>query len=342
MVFSRDVILRRAYYSVDIPGSRVQNFGPFSERRHIDIVRYLTAFLKIFAAAGAAAAFSLLFVFFHDFLTQSEYFRAEQITVKSMHRLSEEEVLKQAQIRKGMNILSVNLAKAGKLLRSHPWIADAEVRRELPSGIHIRITEHKPAAVLNLSYPCSAGINAVPEGNTEGSDKPAEPESENADPVKNGFAEEQECARRFIVNTHGEIFKEWEESDPDDLPTVRGLGFADINVPGRPRSLPFDAVMEVLNIGQQPGTLIPNSAIESIRVDREMGCTLYTADRWLNSDTPGQIREIRLGYKDYAAKYRKLERIISYLKEKQDIIHIDSIDLNNLNRVVVNEVRGQG
>jgi|GEM_PF-518964 cell division protein FtsQ len=323
IVFFRNSILHPAYYNLDIPVS-VQNFDRFPERRHIDIVRYLTVSLKILGAAAAAAAFSLLFVFVFDFLIQSEYFRAEQITVKGNNRLSESEVLEQAQINMGMNILSINLAKAGKLLMSHPWIADAEVRRELPSGIHIRITEHKPAAVLNISYPCSAILVPKPRlGNEK---------------LGNG----KECVRRFIVNIHGEIFKEWEESDPDDLPAVYGLGIADINVSGRPRSLPFDAVMEVLNIGRQAGSIIPTGAINRIQVDREMGCTIYTAEGWLNSDTPGQINSVRLGYKDYAAKYRKLEILLSYLKEKQNIINIDSIDLNNLNRVVVNEARGQG
>jgi len=94
--------------------------------------------------------------------------------------------------------------------------------------------------------------------------------------------------------------------------------------------------MEVLNIGRQPGSIIPTCAIKRIQVDREMGCTIYTREGWLNSDTPGQINSVRLGYKDYAAKYRKLEILLSYLKEKQNIINIDSIDLNNLNRVVVN------
>jgi len=349
IVFFHNSILRPAYYNLDIPVS-VQNSDRFPERRHIDIVRYLKVSLKILAAAAAGAAFSLLFVFVFDFLTQSGYFRAEEITVKGRNRLSEPEVLKQAQIASGMNILSVNLAKAGKLLMTHPWIADAEVRRELPSGIHIRITEHKPAAVLDISYPCSAGtpVRKTPNSITG---KPAEPEDKNADLIpklglgneKMGLGNEEtvlvnekECVRRFIVNIHGEIFKEWEESDPDDLPAVYGLGIADINVADRPRSLPFDAVMEVLNIGRQPGSIIPTCAIKRIQVDREMGCTIYTREGWLNSDTPGQINSVRLGYKDYAAKYRKLEILLSYLKEKQNIINIDSIDLNNLNRVVVN------
>jgi len=349
IVFFHNSILRPAYYNLDIPVS-VQNSDRFPERRHIDIVRYLKVSLKILGAAAAGAAFSLLFVFVFDFLTQSEYFRAEEITVKGRNRLSEPEVLKQAQIASGMNILSVNLAKAGKLLMTHPWIADAEVRRELPSGIHIRITEHKPAAVLDISYPCSAGtpMRKTPNSITG---KPAEPEDKNADLIpklglgneKMGLGNEEtvlvnekECVRRFIVNIHGEIFKEWEESDPDDLPAVYGLGIADINVADRPRSLPFDAVMEVLNIGRQPGSIIPTCAIKRIQVDREMGCTIYTREGWLNSDTPGQINSVRLGYKDYAAKYRKLEILLSYLKEKQNIINIDSIDLNNLNRVVVN------
>jgi len=93
---------------------------------------------------------SFSFIFSHDFLTQCDYFNADILTIQGTRRLSETQVVKQSQIHKGINILSVHLETVRKRLIANPWIADAEVSRELPNGIHIRITEHQPLAMLNL------------------------------------------------------------------------------------------------------------------------------------------------------------------------------------------------
>lgn len=109
--------------------------------------------IQVLSGAAAIGLMSLLFIFGHDWLTQCDYFRAETVQVNGARRVSEQQIMKTAKITEGVNILSVNLATARKRLLALPWIAGAEVRREFPGTILIRVREHKPLAVIDLGKP---------------------------------------------------------------------------------------------------------------------------------------------------------------------------------------------
>ncbi len=139
-----------------------------------------------------------------------------------------------------------------------------------------------------------------------------------------------DMGRSFIVNREGNIFKESEPRDPRELPTVRGLKFTDVTDPEAGES--FKAVMDVLQYGQEPESILPNRVIREIRVDREMGLALVISDDF----QPVPVKEIRLGFRDYLLKYGQLRKLFAYLKENNGIKKIESIDLNNPDRIVVN------
>ena len=247
--------------------------------------------LTISAAIAALLLISFIFIFGYDFLTQCNYFKAEELTVTGADVLSKTQVLKQARVDQGMNILSLNLSAARKRLLAHPWIAEAEVSRELPSKIHIRIMEHKPLAVIDLG-------------------------------------------RMFLINTSGEIFKEVSATDPANLPVINGLEFSDIHVKGEDRSRPFDAVLKVLQLAQTSESVVPISLIKRIQVDRDIGLTIYAPDF-----ESGLIKAIKIGYHDYPSKYAGLKNVLVYLKKRPEFSQLESIDLNNLSRIIVQPVR---
>lgn len=139
-----------------------------------------------------------------------------------------------------------------------------------------------------------------------------------------------DLGRKYLINFQGVIFKEVSASDPQDLPIVTGLEFSDIEAPGEPASAPFEAMMQLLRLGQQAGTILPNRLIQRIHVDKEIGLTLYTPDR-----TTGCIMEIKLGYQDYPGKYSRLRDVLLYMKGRQDFQQLQSIDLKSSNRIVV-------
>jgi cell division protein FtsQ len=271
---------------------------------------FLSRFLigiKIIGGIVILMAVSTAFIFIHDFLTQCDYFKAQRLIIEGNQRLSKNQITVQAQLAKGMNILSANLALARKNLLTHPWISEVEVRREIPPALTIIIKEHVPLAVVDLG-------------------------------------------RKFLINENGEIFKEWAPADPVNLPLVRGLSISDLTahdqtiISGQSAGeglsstsknrrndyTPLDAVMQVLRLGKENGSVLPNRFIRQIWVDREIGITLNALS---------QIGTINLGYSNYARKYDMLKSIMSYLRQKNGFPDVDRIDLNNLDRIVVSPKR---
>jgi cell division protein FtsQ len=88
--------------------------------------------------------------------------------------------------------------------------------------------------------------------------------------------------------------------------------------------------MKILALGQQSESILPDKSIKRIDVDREMGLTIYAFDH---------IREIKIGYNDYPSKYDMLRDVLFYLGKNGGFTRLESIDLNNLNRIVVNPAK---
>jgi len=247
------------------------------------------AFLAVMIVTG-------FFILVHDLLTQNDYFSVRQLNIEGMRRLTREQVARQAGVHTGINVLSANLTLARKRLLAHPWIAEAEVSREIPNGLTIVVKEHTALAAVSFG-------------------------------------------EKYLMNTRGEIFKSWDPSDPDNLPVVSGLNLSDLTVYGRPeptqgqhdshRSAPFQAVMRVLQLGGKKGSILPNRDVKKIQVDRQIGLTIHAFDL-------GKI--INLGFSDYGGKYRMLSKLFSFLKRNRSISDFERIDLNNMQRIVVNPV----
>jgi len=132
--------------------------------------------------------------------------------------------------------------------------------------------------------------------------------------------------RHFLINAQGEIFKELEESDEYLLPVVTGLDYSDLNPVGQPKSTAYAAVMEALELKQRAQKDIPGLVIRQITVDREIGLKLYTS---------GRIQSILLGYSHYPTKYDRLKKIYFYLKREKLFTKVDSLNLVNLDRIVL-------
>ena len=260
-------------------------------------------FFKTAAGLTVLCIISTGFVLIYDLIIQCDYFKAKNLTITGNQMFSDKQIISQADLKKGVNIFSVNLSIVEKRLLAHPWIAEAEISRELPSGINIRIKEHNAVAVVDLG-------------------------------------------RRFLINNKGKLFKEFTTGDPGVLPVINGLRYSDISITPelrshdsgksnmalymKERSNPFDAVMDVLRLGQKAESVLPNKLIRQITVDREIGITIYAFNK---------IKEIKLGYENYTDKYDLLKKVLLYIKNINNFQDLVSIDLNNFNRVVVNLAR---
>ena len=265
-------------------------------------LRRLAAGFYVTAGIAALLITSVFFIFVYDLITQCDYFRADSLKIEGVRRLSKREVIEAARVKKGMNVLAVNLGMARKRLLAQPWIANAEIRREIPTGLYIKVQEHTPLAIIDLG-------------------------------------------RKFLLNENGRVFKEWTSADPADLPLISGLAAGDIRIHGKtaglpsekggnpsqwrqPQNDPFEAVMQVLLLGKKNRSIITNRNIRQIQVDREMGITLVAFK---------QMKTIVLGYRNYKLKFNMLKNILSN-RRRRSFPEFDRIDLNNVNRIVVNPV----
>jgi len=73
-------------------------------------------------------------------------YHVQTIELQTDGTLQREQVLKAADLREGVNIFSVNLAKVRDRIQQLPQADEVEVVRKLPSEIDIRVVERKPVA----------------------------------------------------------------------------------------------------------------------------------------------------------------------------------------------------
>lgn len=247
---------------------------------------YLIQGVKISAGIFCLLLFSTLLVLGYDIFTQTGYFNAKHLKISGISRLTRNQVLEQAGLQKGVNIMAVNLNLTRKRLLAHPWILEAQVIRQIPDTIKINLKEQVPLAIFDLG-------------------------------------------RKYLLNTNGEIFKKAGPDDPVNLPIVSGLGFVDLTVSGQLSGLSFKAIMDVLKLGLNDQGVLPNRLISHIKVDRQIGLTIFAFEK---------NKIIKLGYNNYKGKYQKLRQLLLYFNQKPDFGEYHSIDLVNLNRIVVTPV----
>lgn len=267
------------------PAGRMRK-NRYKKKRRQSRGRLMARLLLSFKLGGLMAlllAISALFVMGYAAVTRSDYFRTQAVEISGQSRLSREAIMAQAGLHPGENLLAVNLHLVRKRLLSQPWIARAQVERQIPGTLNIQVKEHQPLAVVDLG-------------------------------------------RKFLINTHGRIFKEYEDEEAMDLPLVTGIAYADISLGGDNLSPALDTVLKVLEASQAPGSALPYRHIARVRFDAQMGILLTER---------GTRRTVKLGFDHFREKYSRLTQLWPYLKNNKAWSGFRTIDLNNPDRVVV-------
>jgi len=84
----------------------------------------------------------------YRWLTTIEYFTIRDVQIAGNSRMSVEDVLAQAEVRPGTNLLAVNMENVESLLTKSPWIESAQVTRVLPDTLKIRVSEREPSYLV--------------------------------------------------------------------------------------------------------------------------------------------------------------------------------------------------
>ncbi|HSL23004.1 MAG TPA: FtsQ-type POTRA domain-containing protein [Vicinamibacterales bacterium] len=84
------------------------------------------------------------------FVTGASLLRVTRVTVRGNSRLSTGEVLALVSDLRGANVLTADLGDYRRRLVDSPWVADARLRRILPSAVEIAIEERVPIGLCRL------------------------------------------------------------------------------------------------------------------------------------------------------------------------------------------------
>ncbi len=85
-------------------------------------------------------------------LSASDAFKIDSIEVSGNVHLTRDEILALSDIRLGRGTFDLDLELIGKRLKENEWISQAQVERQLPRGIKVRVVEHIPCCIINLGY----------------------------------------------------------------------------------------------------------------------------------------------------------------------------------------------
>lgn len=127
---------------------RVERETPFRRRRFVASHRRRSLaaqlwrpFLGALTTVGVPLAVAL-------WVMRSPDFRLTQVVVAGTHRVETQWVAGALEPLRGRQILWLSLDEVERRLEDHPWIAGAEIHKELPNRLVVDVVERRPAALL--------------------------------------------------------------------------------------------------------------------------------------------------------------------------------------------------
>lgn len=106
--------------------------------------------LRTLAAAMLSAALSLAAWQTWRWATHSDMFALREIRFSGLVHAREPDLLHRSGLAPGENLFRVDLARAARALESDPWVSSARLERRLPATVLVSVTEHRPAALVQL------------------------------------------------------------------------------------------------------------------------------------------------------------------------------------------------
>ena len=92
---------------------------------------------------------STLLNYLGNFIIHSPYFALKDIRFEGCRKVSPQELMKLAEIRKGANIFAINLTELAQRLKFNPWIKEAKIERIFPYALKIIVNERTPVALVS-------------------------------------------------------------------------------------------------------------------------------------------------------------------------------------------------
>jgi cell division protein FtsQ len=172
-----------------------------------------------------------------DAARRHPYFAVREVVMRHRGHLAPDDLRAALDIHGGDSIWDVDPQAAAARLRSRPWVRSADVRREFPDRVVVRVREYRPIAIVAVQGDAQDPVPAL-----------------------------------FYVAANGRIFAPVGDTDGRDLPYVTGLRRADLD--GRegfgPQSV--HRALGLLRLVTRDSAVL--GTISEINVDRTTGLTL--------------------------------------------------------------------
>lgn len=102
----------------------------------------------------------------YRYLTNSPYFALKNLEISGNLRLTSREILDIGGLHKGLNSLLVSIDDVERTLAGNPWVESVSVKRALPDGFSVHLTEREPRFWIRhdgvLYYADAKGRRIVP------------------------------------------------------------------------------------------------------------------------------------------------------------------------------------
>jgi cell division protein FtsQ len=108
----------------------------------------VSKFCTLVATCLVVVAVSIGLLAGYRWLTTLNYFAIRDIQVAGNNRMTTQDVLDQAGLGLGGNLLAVNMENVETKITADPWIESAQVTRVLPGTLKIKVTEREPSYLV--------------------------------------------------------------------------------------------------------------------------------------------------------------------------------------------------
>lgn len=218
----------------------------------------------------------------------SPRFAVSEIVTTGAKRRTADELAATAGIAKGQNVFSVDLDRARARLLADPWVSDAQLSRQLPGTLFVRVVEREAAGlVATVDRDQTAQQGA--QGRTD----------------------------TYLVTRDGSVIKHLEAGDPTELPIVTGISLQQLV---EDREGATRAVRRALDLASDYDhcPLAARAPLEEVHVENNGELTLVVGKSAIT---------LHMGGPPYRRKLEQAVRVVAELDRrgaKPDTIMLDN------------------
>lgn len=168
-------------------------------------------------------------------------FRVTDLRVTGARFLTERQALELTGLRQGLNLITFRTGAAEKKIATHPWVADARIKKLWPSGVLVQVREFAPFAMINLEQ--TPGHYSL-----------------------------------SYLDYDGHVIAAVQEGASLDFPVITGAGAEDIAGNRLVQGGSAEGALQLLHFAARGNALLPLQSVSEVHITQKKDLVLYLAD----------------------------------------------------------------